>query len=68
MSIEHCHQCDRDVDTDYDSEHFDEEYNGCRDTYQFSRSTLYGLLRGMWQSTATAKATQNKELRVWVIS
>lgn len=34
MSIEHCKQCDRDVDTDYDSEHFDEEYNGCRDTYQ----------------------------------
>ena len=34
MSIEHCKQCDRDVDTDFDGEHYDEGYNGCRDTYQ----------------------------------
>jgi hypothetical protein len=34
MSIQYCEKCDANIDTDYDAEHFDEEYNGCRDTFE----------------------------------
>lgn len=30
MSIEYCHKCDTLIDTDFNAEHFDEEFEGCQ--------------------------------------
>ena len=34
MSIEYCNKCDRQVDTDFNAEHFGEEVNGCEATFE----------------------------------
>lgn len=34
MSIEHCDKCGKMIDTDFNAEHFDEEVEGCEDTYE----------------------------------
>ena len=34
MSIEYCEKCDGYIDTDFNSEHFDEEVGGCEATFE----------------------------------
>jgi len=34
MSIEYCHKCDSQIDTDFDAEHFDAEVDGCEATFE----------------------------------
>jgi len=34
MSIQYCEKCDSHIDTDFNSEHFDEEVNGCESTFE----------------------------------
>ena len=34
MSVEYCEKCNQTIDTDYNSEHFGEDVNGCESTFE----------------------------------
>lgn len=38
MSIQYCEKCNQYIDTDFNSEHFDDEVNGCETTFECSMS------------------------------
>jgi len=46
MSIEYCNKCDSHIDTDFNAEHFDEEVNGCEDSFEAEETKTFigGLL------------------------
>jgi len=60
MSIQHCFNCDRDIDTDYNAEHFEE----CKDSLQVLVETLTGKEFKPFTYGDNRKFNELKELRV----
>jgi hypothetical protein len=43
MSIIHCEHCGQNVDTDFNSEHFNEDDNGCENTEDEKPTVIAGV-------------------------